>query len=354
MKQWFFSAGANGVLVAIATRLSLGAGIAMEARSFGKTDACSIVTDCTMNRLLPLLALALSPTLAFAQTAKPRAKLGAPKMTEVPVKNEERVYKKTPQGELALHFSFPVDWKASDKRPAIVFFFGGGWKSGSFTQFVAQSDYFASRGMVAASADYRIESIHHTTPDKCVEDAKSAVRYLRQHAAELGIDPDRVVASGGSAGGHIAACTALIDAFDAESDDESISAKPNAMVLFNPALNIDELSLKKATTPEDKAKAEAITPNRFLKAGTPPAIMFFGTADGLKAGADGYLAKAKPLGLRAELWTAEGEKHGFFNKAPWAQVTTKKADEFLASLGYLKGEPTVKIPEGAGELKKEK
>jgi acetyl esterase/lipase len=275
-------------------------------------------------------------------------------MTEVPVKNEERVYKKTPQGELALHFSFPVDWKASDKRPAIVFFFGGGWKSGSFTQFVAQSDYFASRGMVAASADYRIESIHHTTPDKCVEDAKSAVRYLRQHAAELGIDPDRVVASGGSAGGHIAACTALIDAFDAESDDESISAKPNAMVLFNPALNIDELSLKKATTPEDKAKAEAITPNRFLKAGTPPAIMFFGTADGLKAGADGYLAKAKPLGLRAELWTAEGEKHGFFNKAPWAQVTTKKADEFLASLGYLKGEPTVKIPEGAGELKKEK
>ena len=269
------------------------------------------------------------------------------------MKNEERLYKTTPQGELKLHLSFPTDWKASDKRPAIVFFFGGGWKSGSYLQFVAQSDYFASRGMVAASADYRIESIHHTTPDKCVEDAKSAVRYLRQHAAELGIDPDRVVASGGSAGGHIAACTALIDAFDAGTDDKSISARPNAMVLFNPALNIDELAEERKGSAEDKAKAEAITPNRFIKAGTPPCIMFFGTADALKKGADGYLAKARPLGLRAELWTAENQPHGFFNRAPWAQVTARKADEFLVSLGYLKGEPTLKLPEGAPSLKRE-
>lgn len=272
-------------------------------------------------------------------------------MTEAPVKHEDRLYKKTSQGELTLHFSLPVDWKASDKRPAVVFFFGGGWTSGSYEQFVSQSDYFASRGMVAASADYRIASIHHTTPDKCVEDAKSAVRYLRGHAAELGIDPDKIVAGGGSAGGHIAACTALIDAFDADTDDKSISAKPNALVLFNPALNIDELAAQRKASPEDKARAEAITPNRFINAKTPPAILFFGTDDGLKSGADGYLAKAKPLGLRAELWTAAGEKHGFFNRAPWAQVTVKKADEFLVSLGYLKGEPTVKLPEGAGVLK---
>ena len=125
------------------------------------------------------------------------------------------------------------------------------------------------------------------------------------------------------------------------------------MVLFNPALNIDELALKRDPTPEDKARAEAITPNRFIKAGTPPAILFFGTNDTLKKGADGYLAKAKPLGLRAELWTADGQAHGFFNRAPWSQVTTRKADEFLVSLGYLKGEPTVGIPAGAPGLKQE-
>ena len=75
-----------------------------------------------------------------------------------------------------------------------------------------------------------------------------------------------------------------------------------------------------------------------------------GTGSELKVGAEGYLTKAKPLSLRAELWTAAGQGHGFFNRAPWTQVTVKKADEFLASLGYLSGEPTVKLPEGAEGL----
>lgn len=306
-----------------------------------------------MIRLTTLLATGLLPVLAHAATPKAKGRSAAPAITDSPVKHEERVYKKTPQGELTLHFSLPVDWTASDKRPAIVFFFGGGWKNGSYVQFVAQSDYFASRGMVAASADYRIESVHHTKPDKCVEDAKSAVRYLRQHATELGLDPDKIVAAGGSAGGHIAACTALIDAFDAATDDTGVSAKPNALVLFNPALNIGELVLKRDPPPEEKARAEAITPNRFIRAGAPPAIMFFGSDDALIKGARQYLDKAKPLGLRAELWTAAGERHGFFNRAPWSLVTVKKADEFLVSLGYLKGEPTVKLPDGAQDLKRE-
>jgi acetyl esterase/lipase len=183
-----------------------------------------------------------------------------------------------------------------------------------------------------------------------VEDAKSAVRWLRQHSKELGIDADKVVASGGSAGGHIAACTALIDTFDAETDEKSFSAKPNAMVLFNPALNIDELAEMRDSTDEKKALAKAITPNRFINANTPPAIIFFGTADKLKAGADQYLAKAKPLNLRAELWTAEGESHGFFNRAPWTPITTRKADEFLVSLDYLKGVPAIKLAADAPKL----
>jgi acetyl esterase/lipase len=273
-------------------------------------------------------------------------------MTDVAVKHEEKLYKTTPQGELMLHFAFPVDWKATDKRPGIVFFFGGGWKNGSYTQFVSLCDYLASRGMVAASADYRIESVHHTTPDKCVEDAKSAMRWMRGHAAELGIDPNKLLSGGGSAGGHLAACTGTIEGFNADSDDKSISAKPNAMVLFNPALNIGTLFSERKTddTKGTQADADAITPNGFISKTTPPAIMFFGTADALKAGADEYLAKAKPLGLRAELWTAKDQPHGFFNRTPWSFVTARKADEFLTSLGYLSGEPTVKLPEGAPSL----
>jgi acetyl esterase len=260
-----------------------------------------------------LVATALP--LAPVHAQKVKGAKSAPSMTDAAVKHEERLYKTTPQGKLHLHFSLPTDWKAEDKRPAIVFFFGGGWKNGSYLQFVAQSDYFASRGLVAASADYRIESQHKTTPDKCVEDAKSAVRYLRAHAAELGIDPNKIITSGGSAGGHLAACTALIDELNAAEDDLSLSAKPNAMILFNPALNIDELATQRGQTGDALAIAEKITPNRHISASTPPAIMFFGTDDKLIDGARKYLAKAKPLGLRAELWTAEGQGHGFFNRA---------------------------------------
>jgi acetyl esterase/lipase len=117
-------------------------------------------------------ALALLAGPAAAQPVRP-------KLTDAPVKTADHVYKKTPEGELALHGFFPTDWKPTDKRPVVVFFFGGGWKNGSYTQFVPHAEYFASRGLVCATADYRVANQHHTTPDACIEDAKSAVRWLR-------------------------------------------------------------------------------------------------------------------------------------------------------------------------------
>ena len=118
------------------------------------------------------------------------------------------IYKKTKQADLELVVHYPSGWKETDKRPAIVFFFGGGWTGGKIEQFEPQASHLASRGMVAVRADYRVKSRHGVTPKECVEDAKSAMRWVRQNAAQLGVDPDRIVAAGGSAGGHIAACTA--------------------------------------------------------------------------------------------------------------------------------------------------
>ena len=138
-------------------------------------------------------------------------------------------------------------------------------------------------------------------------------------------------------------------------DDKSISAKPNALVLFNPAMNIATLFKQRATGegPMTLEMAEAITPNSFISKDTPPAILFFGTADTLKAGGDEYVKKATELGLRAEMWSAADMPHGFFNKEPWIQVTAKKMDEFLTSLGYLGGASTLKLPENAPSLKHE-
>ena len=305
-------------------------------------------------RVFTLLLLALLPLPLLAQKAAKKKVLI--KLTPAEVATKELVYKTTPQGELKLYVFAPKgEVQIAALRPCIVFFFGGGWKSGSYLQFVPQAEYLASRGMIAICADYRILNEHKTTPDKAVEDAKSAIRWVRGHAAELGADPDKIIAAGGSAGGHLAACTALVTAYDAESDDKSISAVPNAMVLFNPAMHIATLVKERATgdTGVTMEMAEAITPNSFVAKNTPPAILFFGSADKLKVGGDEYVKKARALGLRAEMWSAPDMPHGFFNHEPWIQTTARQMESFLTSLGYLGGDSTLKIPEGAPALKSE-
>lgn len=302
-----------------------------------------------MNNSLRWLAVPLVvASTAMSLAAQEKGKKGPqPQLTTVNVKSEEQLYRKTPQGDLFMHLYYPPDWKATDKRPAIVFFFGGGWKNGVYTQFVPQSQYFASRGLVCACADYRIASKHKTTPDACVEDAKAAVRWVRANAEKLGIDADKLIASGGSAGGHLAAATALCEGFDAKGDDVTISCKPNALVLFNPALNLSEASIKDAAG-NDIAKA--FSPTLFLKKGAPSTIIFFGTADKLMAHGEEYLAKSRKLGNHCELYTAADMPHGFFNRSPWCEITTRKADEFLTALGYLKGMPMLKPPADLKEL----
>lgn len=258
---------------------------------------------------------------------------------------EKYVFKKVGDAELAMHVHFPADWKTSDQRPAIVFFFGGGWTSGSVEQFRPQCEYLASRGMVAARADYRVKSRQNVTPDQCVEDCKSAVRFLRQHAKDLGIDPGRIAAGGGSAGGHTAAATGIVPGFEAEKEDKSISSKPNLLLLYNPVLNTSKLVDR---MPAETAKA--ISPNDHLGKDAPPAIILFGTADKLLAMGEEYIQLGQKLGITAELYTADGAAHGFFNRAPWNDRTLFLVDQFLTKQGYLKGEPTVK-PEGGPQMK---
>ncbi len=285
---------------------------------------------------LGLLAAGALPTVA----QQPK---GAVKLTDAKVITADHVYKKASGGELTLHGFFPADWKATDKRPVVVFFFGGGWKSGAYTQFVPQCEYFAGRGLVTLSADYRIESKHKTTPDKCVEDAKSAVRWVRAHADKLGIDPDKVIASGGSAGGHIAACTALVEGFDAATDPKDTSCVPNALLLFNPALNLP----REVKDADGKDIAAKISPTKFLGKKTPPTWVVFGDADAMLGQGEEYAKKAKELGVSMELYTAPKQPHGFFNRSPWIESTTAVADQWLVKQGYLKGDGTLKPDEKA-------
>jgi acetyl esterase/lipase len=252
------------------------------------------------------------------------------------------IFKQTPQGDLRLHFYFPDLWTPHDKRPAMVFWFGGGFVGGTPAQFYSKAEYFASRGLVCACAEYRVKNVHGTGIDKCVEDARSAMRWIKSHAAELGIDPRKVIAAGGSAGGSLSLLVALGDGPDAPGEATQISPRPSAMVLFNPAQGQAVISRVEGEGEEKARIVRWITPMNRPQQGQPPAIFFFGTADPLLPASRDFCRQALAQGNACELWTAEGIGHGFFNQQPWHDATLRKADEFLGSLGYVEGEPRIK------------
>lgn len=253
----------------------------------------------------------------------------------------DRVVEYKTVGDKALHLYVfnPPGHEATDKTPAIVFFFGGGWVGGSPSQFYRQSAYLASRGMVAISAEYRTKSSSGTSPRECVKDGKSAVRWVRGHAGELGIDPGRIAAGGGSAGGHVAAATATLQGFNEAGEDTTISCRPDALVLFNPVFDNGPTGYG-----HDRVKDywKEFSPIDNIAAGTPPTVVFLGTKDKLIPvdTANRFQKLMQAAGARCDLHLYEGQEHGFFNKAKYAE-TLIEADKFLASLGYLKGEPTL-------------
>jgi acetyl esterase/lipase len=123
-----------------------------------------------------------------------------------------------------------------------------------------------------------------------------------------------------------------------------VSSKPNALLLFNPVLRFDgEAGLMKRINNDEKL-GKAISPILHLTKDTPPALLFYGNKDGLLKQGEEYLAKSKEVGNKADLFLAEGVGHGFFNAPPWRQKTLIRADEYLESLGYLKGKATIKVP----------
>ncbi|HVV01920.1 MAG TPA: alpha/beta hydrolase fold domain-containing protein [Verrucomicrobiae bacterium] len=262
----------------------------------------------------------------------------------------KQVYKTVGNRKLTLSFDYPPEWKPSDKRPAVVFFFGGGWSHGSPSQFEPQAKYFAKRGLVCARADYRLRGKDGVTPDKCVEDAISAMRWVRSHAAQFGIDPNRIVAAGGSAGGHLAACTFFVDDLAAPDDEKSVSPKPNAMILYNPVLDLVAVRAERAVRSGhyfagvDDATLKRISPGLYLRKDMPPTLILDGTMDWLHSQILGLVAKAKSMGAPVEAWYADGQPHGFFNKQPWLAKTTEQADAFLCRIGYLREEPKVPLP----------
>jgi acetyl esterase/lipase len=225
----------------------------------------------------------------------------------------------------------------------MILFHGGAWLGGSPAEFRGTCEYFASRGIVCATAEYqmlkmsRTKAAHlpngETYKDVCVIDAKSAIRWFKQQAGELGMDPACIISGGTSAGGHISAIAAMNPGLNDPADAKYIDTSVAAFIWINPAF-----------APSDSRTPE-IDVMHHLKAAQPPTIVFFGDKDPWKQGWDIAHAKWKSLGTKTiNLWIAPGQNHGFGNSAQWHTVMLIETDRFFVKHGLLTGEPTLTMP----------
>mgnify|MGYP000865764707 FL=1 len=246
----------------------------------------------------------------------------------------ELIYKEIGTVKLKMVIYTPEQMTASDTLPAMIFFFGGGWETGNIIQFQYYAENYAKKGLITILADYRISSVHGTTPFESLKDAKSAVRYLKQHAKDLQIDTTRLIASGGSAGGHLAAACFTNETIDEDTDPMEYTSKPKVLVLFNPVV---DNSVNGYGYDRLGDRWEEFSPLHNVRSPFPPTIFFLGTKDNIIPVATGQLFKqeVEAIGGRCDLKLYESVGHGFFNQAEYRDRVILDVDTFLQSVNCL-------------------
>jgi len=247
--------------------------------------------------------------------------------------------------EMEIHFPNDHD-AATELVPGIIMFHGGGWGGGKRDQFRYLCHYFADRGLVAATVSYRLatkaDNGKGSRKRVCITDAKSAIRWYKKNAETLGVDPQRIIAGGGSAGGHVSLLATTNPELNDPQDNREHDTSVVAYLLFNPALGMAD------------TKDSEVDFLQHIRPDFSPAIVFFGSEDEkwLKGWNAAY-EKMQLLDIHSvELWIAEDQEHSFFNKQPWQDMTIRASDEFLKDLGLIKGEPTLVPPKTQGKLVK--
>lgn len=230
----------------------------------------------------------------------------------------------------------PAGWKASDRRGALMFFFGGGWTTGTPANSVFWARFAAELGLVGIAPDYRTKGRHDTSPLASVADSRAALHWVQEHAAELGLDPARIAVGGNSAGGHVALWTAITKAPPGSDENESPRLKPAALILFS---TVSDTSATIGYTPQRFGEhTSALSPIHQLDAKMPPVLAFHGDADKT-------VPLRQALALRdalvasgnvCELHIVPGGGHNFGNDVPeWKEKSRELMIAFLKAQGLF-------------------
>jgi len=262
--------------------------------------------------------------------------------------SEPFVFKKVGDTELRLHVVKPKDWKASDKRACLVTFFGGGWTSGTPARSSTYAKWSTKYGLVGIAPDYRTRKRFDAKPEDCMSDGRAALRWIQDHAAELGIDPSKIVVQGSSAGGHVAAWTAILDPVKTDTaSDPAPNSPPTGLILLWPVTDTGTNGYggpKRFGNDETRANNLSVTGR--MPAKMPPTLVFHGTADKTVKfeNSQAFTDKMKANGNLCELvvfpdapHSPQSSKEGEKGKVVKAKIEEESL-KFLEKLGLVSPE----------------
>lgn len=267
---------------------------------------------------------------AFSQAAAPEAT-----PTKLPGA-ETFIYREGRPEPQRLFVVKPAGWKVEDRRPALMFFFGGGWTTGTPVSSIFWARFAAGLGMIGIAPDYRTKGRNDISPLGSVADSRAALRWVQDHAGELGIDAMRIVVGGNSAGGHVALWTAIAHAPPGSIEQESPRLKPAALILFS---TVSDTSAATGYTSQRFGEhATALSPVHQLDARMPPVLAFHGDADKTVPLRQALALRDQLVatGNVCELHVVPDGGHNFGNDVTeWREKSRELMIEFMKKQGLL-------------------
>jgi acetyl esterase/lipase len=234
-------------------------------------------------------------------------------------------YKTVNGYSLDAHIFIPKELKQDELLPAMIIFHGGSWYEGKPDWEFGYDDK-----LVNVCIEYRTRYRYNSKIFEEVSDAKSAIRWLRMHAKEFHIDPHKIIATGNSAGAHLALCTAMADTLDEPNENKTVSSKPDALVLNSAGYDATYFF-----TESQKNAISKISPIHLIKENLPPMLIFHGTKDTDTPYQDAvnFVQKMKEKGNLVRIQPIEGSGHWIWANDKYWQVYGKVRSEFFKEIG---------------------
>ncbi len=273
------------------------------------------------------MAQATAPTPAVVKPASPNVK---PNLPESIALTEKIECSKAGDYSVLLDIYVP---KAPGKYPGVLLIHGGGWRARQVESDKPLAERLALRGYVVAQVAYRLST--DAKYPAALHDCKAALRFMRAHALEYKIDPERIGVVGGSAGGHLSGLMAMTGGdkeFEGKGGEPEQATTVKACVVMAATMDLvaSETMQKNERVAqffgpysENKPVYVQASPITHVKAGSPPTLFIEGEKDTVKIGRPEMQEKLRALGIPTEAITLKGAPHPFWMKQPWLDETAK-------------------------------